>query len=302
MSHTPVMLKEVIDVLQPEEGKVFVDGTFGCGGHTVGLLEKGASVIALDQDPDAVRRGKKMEGDWGGRLKVEHGNFREWERVGEVDGALLDLGVSSTQLDEGARGFSVRRDGPLDMRMDSSQGVTAADVVNGKSERELEMIFRTYGEERASRRIAKAIAQSRVQAPFESTLQLAALVERMAGGGSRKKGIHPATRVFQALRIFVNDELHALKEALEALRFMLKPGARMAVISFHSLEDRMVKQFIARCSQSEIRAEGMAFGHKNPDYFLKKLGDWASSPEEIAQNPRARSARLRAAERVDYVA
>lgn len=301
--HQPVMLQEVVEILQPAEGKLIVDGTFGRGGHAVEFLKRGASVWALDQDTEAVASAISLEKVWGKKLRIDKTNFRSWARVvtEEVDGIFLDLGVSSPQFDRAQRGFSFQKDGPLDMRMDSEAELTAAIIVNTWDEAELAKIFFEYGEERQSRRIARAIVNERKKSVFESTLQLAKFISKTLGGRRGSK-IHPATKVFQALRIAVNDELNALREALDGVKSRLKGGGRFAVLSFHSLEDRIVKEFIARCSKEELRGEGMAFGFKNPDYFLKKLGDWAPSKEEIARNPRARSARLRAAERVAYVA
>lgn len=302
--HQPVMLQEVVEILRPVEGMWIVDGTFGRGGHAVEFLKRGASVWALDQDAEAVASAKVLEEMWGKeKLRVEKTNFRAWAKVvrEDVDGIFLDLGVSSPQLDYAERGFSFQKDAPLDMRMDLDADLTAAEVVNMWDEAELAKIFHEYGEERQGRRIARAIVSERKKSPFKTTLQLAEFVSKTVGG-RRGARIHPATRVFQALRIAVNDELDALREALEGVKSKLKIGGRLAVLSFHSLEDRIVKEFIGRCSKEELRGEGMAFGFKNPNYFLKKLGDWAPSAEEVARNPRARSARLRAAERVAYVA
>ncbi|MFH1066412.1 MAG: 16S rRNA (cytosine(1402)-N(4))-methyltransferase RsmH [bacterium] len=301
--HRPVLMREVVEILQPAPGKCLVDGTFGRGGHTVEFLKRGASVLALDRDSAAILAAEVLKKEWGEKLKIKKTDFRNLEEPVELlgekaDGVLLDLGVSSPQLESAERGFSFHRDGPLDMRMDRETKTTAAMIVNERGEEELAKIFREYGEEKQSRRIARAIIRAR---PLRTTLELADVVARVLGAPRRGK-THPATRVFQALRIAVNDELGALRCALEAACRVLKIGGRLAVISFHSLEDRMVKQFIHQRSQRELRQEGMAFGFANPDYCLCKLGDWKPSEEEIAANPRARSARLRAAERVAYVA
>lgn len=300
--HRPVLLREVVSLLAPGEGRTFVDGTFGRGGHTGALLEAGARVIGVDCDPEAVAVGREWESRWGReRFRMVRSRFgRMADVVGEwglVDGVLLDLGVSSPQLDCGERGFSLMRDGPLDMRMDPAEVLTAEMIVNEQSEEALKRMFWEYGEERASGRIAREIVRARERRPIRTTLELAALVEQ-AVGGRRGSRTHPATRVFQALRMVVNGELEELDRALESAPGMLRAGGRLAVISFHSLEDRKVKRFIAERSCGEIRGEGMAFGVANPRYCLKKLGDWAATEEEKAENPRARSARLRGAERI----
>lgn len=293
-----------MDVCRPGPGVRVLDGTFGRGGHTSEFLRRGADVVALDRDAEAVAAAEAMLSQWGEhRLKVIQQDFRNMveiaKREGPFDAVLLDLGISSPQVDTPVRGFSFMQDGPLDMRMDAQAPVTAASIINESSESEIADILYQYGEERKSRPVARAICREREKAPITTTLRLAQIVEA-ALGGRRGASAHPATRTFQALRIAVNDELGALRQALESLRGILREGGRLAVISFHSLEDRMVKQFIQKCCTPEIRGEGVPFGNPNPDYFLKKLGDWPASAEEVASNPRSRSARLRAAERIPH--
>ena len=281
LTHTPVLAQEVLDALQPAPGKVFVDGTLGGAGHTRLLLDAGAKVIGIDQDPFALNRAREagLEG-----LTVVQGNYRDMKglleeiNVTAVDGILLDIGVSSFQLDDVERGFSYHSEAPLDMRM-SQDGETAADVVNNYDEAELAAIIYEFGEERHSRRIARAITQVREKTPIETTVQLADLIKRAYPGFS--KGIHPARRTFQALRIHVNDELGALRDGLNAAEQLLKPGGRLAVISFHSLEDRIVKRFL--------------LGSKTLTPLTKR--PVVATDEEQAMNPRARSAKLRSAEK-----
>lgn len=297
--HRPVLLKEVLAVLEPRAGARILDGTFGRGGHTAALLEAGARVVALDRDPEAVEAARRFAPQMeSGQLTIEQMNFGELARVAEreggFDGILLDLGVSSPQLDCPGRGFSFQADGPLDMRMDPASPTTAADLVNGCPVPELARMFSQLGGERLARPIAEAIGRERQRGPMTSTRQLAGLIEKVSGGRRRSK-LHPATRVFQALRMAVNDELGELDRALAAVPEALRSGGRLAVISFHELEDRRVKQFIERHSQPELRVPGMAFGHPNPDFCLRKLRRVDPSSEEIAANPRARSARLRGA-------
>lgn len=288
--HKPVLADEVLDALRPAPGKVFVDGTLGGAGHTRLLLEAGAKVIGIDQDPYALTRAREAaqtEAALSG-LTVLEGNYRDMQRllaslnITAVDGVLLDIGVSSFQLDDVARGFSYHSEAPLDMRMAQS-GESAADVVNGYDEAELAALIYEYGEERHSRRIARAIAQTREKSPIETTVQLADLIKRAYPGFS--KGIHPARRTFQALRIHVNDELGALRDGLNAAEQLLKPGGRLAVISFHSLEDRIVKRFL--------------LGSQTLKPLTKR--PVIASEQEQAENPRARSAKLRSAEKIPGV-
>lgn len=245
--HVPVLLAEVLAALQPKSGEIYLDGTFGAGGYTRGILEAAdCRVIALDRDPTAIAAGQAMVEEFGGRLTLIGTEFAEMEEAaapfGRLDGIVLDIGVSSMQLDEAERGFSFRFDGPLDMRM-AGEGESAADLVNSRSEAELADIFYHYGEERLARPIARAIVHDRKATPFRSTKQLAELIGRIVR--SKPGDIHPATRSFQALRIAVNDELNELASALHAAERLLKPGGRLVVVSFHSLEDRIVKVFLA---------------------------------------------------------
>jgi len=301
--HLPVLATETVALLQPAPGRVLVDGTFGGGGHTGALLAAGARVIALDRDPDALAHGAETLGGAGGRLTLVRSDFRRVSEVlsglgvEKVDGLLLDLGVSSWQLDTPERGFSFRNDGPLDMRMDPGAGVTAADLVNTLSEAELADLFFRLGEEPASRRIARALVARRTREPFRTTLDLAQAVE---GVVPRRGRTHPATRVFQALRMEVNDELGALREALEAAADILNPGGRLVVITFHSLEDRMVKDHLRAVSAETIDRPEWPEARPNPRRAFRLLTrrPVEPGPEELAGNPRARSARLRAAERI----
>jgi len=300
--HRPVLLQETVEVLQPAAGRKFLDATFGRGGHSRLLMEAGAQVLGIDRDPEAIAAGQAMATQWEtGQLEVRKMNFKEIgelvETDGPFDGVVMDLGVSSPQLDHGERGFSFQHDGPLDMRMDPEEEVSARDLLEDLSEEELARVIYQLGDEKASRRIARAIVQEREKSPLETTAQLAELVGNVVGFRKHKK-IHPATKTFQAIRMEVNDELGALDSALGVLPDLLRPGGRMAVISFHALEDRRVKRMIQHRSQEEIRGEGVPFGNPNPDWCLKSLGRWKPSDEEIAQNPRARSARLRGAEKL----
>ncbi len=282
LNHLSVLPAEVLEALAPAPGKVFVDGTLGGAGHTRLLLEAGATVYGIDQDPYALGR-VQAEGLRG--LTTLQGNYRDMPEllagvgVTQVDGILLDIGVSSFQLDDVERGFSYHHEAPLDMRM-SQSGETAADVVNTYDAEELAAIIYEYGEDRLSRRIARAIVQEREKAPIETTVRLAEIVRRAYPGFS--KGIHPARRTFQALRIHVNDELGALRDGLQAAEGLLKPGGRLAVISFHSLEDRIVKRFL-------LGSQSLTPLTKRPI---------VASEAEQSENPRARSAKLRSAEKV----
>lgn len=280
--HQPVLAAEVLEALAPASGKVFVDGTLGGAGHTRLLLEAGATVYGIDQDPYALER---VRAEGLGGLSVLQGNYRDMTEllaavgVTQVDGILLDIGVSSFQLDDTERGFSYHSEAPLDMRMAQS-GESAADVVNSYDAEDLAAIIYEYGEDRLSRRIARAIVQAREKAPIETTVELAEIVKRAYPGFS--KGIHPARRTFQALRIHVNDELGALRDGLSAAETLLKPAGRLAVISFHSLEDRIVKRFL-------LGSQVLQPLTKRP---------LVASETEQAENPRARSAKLRAAQKI----
>lgn len=302
--HVPVLLGALLEVVAPVRG-TWVDGTFGAGGYARGLLEAGAAtVIGIDRDPLALDLARPWAGGFGSRLTLVQGRFSALDTLagGPVDGVVLDLGVSSMQLDTAERGFSFLRDGPLDMRM-SQQGPTAADLVNAAPEGLLADILFQFGEERASRRIARAIAQARKLAPIVTTLQLAGIVEsclpRPKPGQS-----HPATRSFQALRIAVNAEFEELLGGLEAAERALRPGGRFAVVTFHSLEDRIVKRFLQlRGGQAPAanRYAPEAPAAAAPFRLLTRHAV-APTPEEVAGNPRARSAYLRAAERTEVPA
>ncbi|HWJ75019.1 MAG TPA: 16S rRNA (cytosine(1402)-N(4))-methyltransferase RsmH [Kaistia sp.] len=303
--HIPVMLEPVIAALAPQQGETFIDGTFGLGGYTRALLGVGANVVAIDRDPTAIAGGAGLVAEAAGRLNLVEGRFSALDTIARdaglasVDGVVLDIGVSSMQIDEAERGFSFRFDGPLDMRMARS-GPSAADIVNTMPPRELARILTVLGEERRAGAVARAIAEDRVATPFVSTAQLAGLIERVVGR-KHSDTIHPATRSFQALRIYVNEELDELGEALAAAERILKPGGRLVVVSFHSLEDRIVKRFLGE--RSEERAGGSRHLPERsiaaPTFRLAAKGPSVADDAEIAMNPRARSAKLRAAIRTD---
>ncbi|AGB45779.1 16S rRNA (cytosine(1402)-N(4))-methyltransferase RsmH [Mesorhizobium sp. ESP6-5] len=296
--HIPVLLGEVLEALAPAEGDIVIDGTFGAGGYTKAILAAGASVIAIDRDPDAIAAGRDLEAQSGGRLKLVQAPFSTLdEHVESVDGVVLDIGVSSMQLDQAERGFSFRNDGPLDMRM-AQAGLSAADVVNSFKPGDLARIFGFLGEERHAGRIARMIEARREKRPFERTLELADAIETHIGRAPKDK-IHPATRVFQALRIFVNDELGELARALFAAERALKPGGRLAVVTFHSLEDRIVKRFIADRADTMTGSRHMPEAQARTATFRKAGGGVTAGDAEVAANPRARSARLRAAIRTE---
>ncbi len=308
-AHIPVLLQEVLDALAPRDGGRYLDGTFGRGGYSRALLAAAdCQVLAIDRDPEAVAEGQRLETEAVGRFTMLSGRFSEMEALlpedqsGGLDGVTLDLGLSSPQLDQAERGFSFRFDGPLDMRMGGDQegGPSAADLVNSLDEQELADIIYRYGDERHSRRIARTIVTARRESAITRTSELADLVR----GCLRRAadGIDPATRTFQALRIAVNDELGEIERGLSAAERLLAPGGRLAVVSFHSLEDRGVKQFMA---QRSGRAGGgsrhlpeSAPGH-TPSFRLLFRKAVTPGSEEIRLNPRAGSARLRAAERTD---
>jgi 16S rRNA (cytosine1402-N4)-methyltransferase len=298
MSHQPVMLKEVVAAIAPKDGGHYVDGTFGGGGYARAILEAAdCRVLGIDRDPEAIARGQALVRDFGGRLTLVEGEFSRMDEFTQAsDGVMLDLGVSSFQFDTPARGFSFREEGPLDMRM-SLEGVSAADLVNSLSERELAGIIARYGEEKNARRIARAIIAKR---PVVTTLQLAKIVADAQGPKALKHAIHPATRTFQALRIRVNDELGELERGLDAALKILAPKGRLAVVSFHSLEDRIVKQFLGARSTSRPRTSRHApdAQQQAPNFRLLTKTPLTPSVEEIRDNPRARSAKLRAAERL----
>jgi len=301
--HIPVLLAEVMRGLAPRPNGIYIDGTFGAGGYTRALLDMGARVIAFDRDPDAIAAGQDLVKAMDGRLSLVQARFGEMARVmrekdiAGVDGITLDIGVSSMQLDQAERGFSYRADGPLDMRMEQ-QGKSAADLVNELDETDLANLINRYGEERASRRIARAICLDRNTKPFTTTAQLAGLIARLLP--AHGKDIHPATRTFQALRIAVNDELGELERALAASEHLLRAGGRLAVVSFHSLEDRIVKQFLAQHSgrgRSSSRLLPGEIAPPSPSFTLIGPQPINASDEEARLNPRARSAKLRVAER-----
>jgi 16S rRNA (cytosine1402-N4)-methyltransferase len=296
--HIPVLLAEVLEALAPKEGDVIVDGTFGAGGYTTAILAGGASVVAIDRDPDAIVAGKVLEAQSQGRLRLVQAAFSSLaDQVDEADGVVLDIGVSSMQLDQAERGFSFRTDGPLDMRM-AQAGPSAADIVNRFKAGDLARIFGFLGEERHAGRIARMIEARREKKPFERTLDLADAIETHIGRAPKDK-IHPATRVFQALRIYVNDELGELAKALVAAEKVLKPGGRLAVVTFHSLEDRIVKRFIADRADAAAGSRHMPEAQARTATFQKLGGGVTPGDAEVARNPRARSARLRAAIRTD---
>lgn len=303
-AHVPVLLAEAVAALAPGRGGAFLDGTLGAGGYARALLEAGAErVVALDRDPDAIGAARAWAAGWGERLTLVRGRFGALDRVAAEEGApalagvVLDLGVSSMQLDQGARGFSFLRDGPLDMRMER-EGRSGAELVNGLEERALAEILWTYGEERGARRLARALVEARAEAPIETTGRLAEVIERAAP--PRRPGQpHPATRAFQGLRIAVNDELGELVRALSAAERALAEGGVLAVVSFHSLEDRIVKRFLQLRAGAAPRASRHApeRAEQAPGFELLTRRAVAPSEAEVAANPRARSARLRAARR-----
>ena len=303
--HTPVLLDEVLAGLAVRPDGRYCDGTFGRGGHTaaiLGALGPAGRVVAIDRDPEAIRAGRqRFAGE--PRLTLVHGSFGPLEErvraagmAGELDGVLLDLGVSSPQLDEAVRGFSFMQDGPLDMRMDNESGQSAAQWLAKASEREIADVIRGLGEERFARRIARAVVAARAEAPIKRTAALAALVAEAVP--TREPGKHPATRTFQAIRIHVNGELDALESALPQAVRLLAPGGRLCVISFHSLEDRIVKRFIRREEQGDPVYAGLPNVPAHARARLRRVGGAIMAGEpEVQANPRARSAVLRVAER-----
>ncbi|HVI50860.1 MAG TPA: 16S rRNA (cytosine(1402)-N(4))-methyltransferase RsmH [Candidatus Sulfotelmatobacter sp.] len=304
--HISVLLKEVVEALAIDDGAVIVDGTFGAGGYSTAFLSTAACrVYGIDRDPTAVARGPEISSNYDGRLKVLEGRFGDMadllaaEGIPSVNGVALDLGVSSMQLDQAERGFSFQKDGPLDMRMEKA-GPSAADLVNSLSEAELADILWRYGEERHSRRLARAIVADRKDTPFTSTLQLAEMIRRVVPRSN--DGIDPATRAFQGLRIAVNDEMGEVERGLAAAERLLAPGGRLAVVSFHSLEDRAVKDFLKTRSGAAAqpsRHVPMVATARPPSFRLLSRKAIQPGDEECRTNPRARSARLRIAERTD---
>ena len=301
--HRPVLEREVVALLEPKPGLLIVDGTCGGGGHTEALLGSGADVLALDQDPDAAQHVSEQLARFGRRVIVRQANFRQAGKVLDelgirtIGGALLDLGISSRQLEHAERGFSLMRNGPLDMRMDPRNQLTAATIVNDYSAEQLTRLFRELGEEPAARRIASLIVKMRKTSPLRETLPLAHAIEKLVGRHGRR---HPATQVFQALRMEVNDELGALEEGLRVLAARLEPSARIAVITFHSLEDRIVKNFFRDHSREWLDRPEWPAPQRNPDYDLKVITPKPveASEDEQRANPRSRSAKLRVAEKI----
>lgn len=302
--HVPVLYNEVLDGIQPRPGGRYIDATLGAAGHAAGILAASrpdGELLGIDADPDAISFAGQVLGSFGDRVVLQVANFRHLREValalgfGQVDGILMDLGLSSRQLADAERGFSFNQDGPLDMRMNRSQRETAADLINALPEAELAELLWRYGEERHARRIARVIVSSR---PVSTTGQLADLVARTGG---RREKIHPATRTFQALRIAVNDELEALNQALRQARDLLRPQGRLAVIAFHSLEDRLVKRFYQQEARDCLCPPEIPVCICEHRATLKVLTPRPVRPsaEEIARNPRSRSARLRLAERLD---
>ncbi|MBM3477666.1 MAG: 16S rRNA (cytosine(1402)-N(4))-methyltransferase RsmH [Alphaproteobacteria bacterium] len=303
-AHVPVLLAEVLAALAPRDGAILVDGTFGRGGYAEALLAAADTrVYAIDRDPEAIAHGEAMAARHGGRLVMIHGRFGDMDRLlagrgaSPVDGVALDVGVSSPQIDDPSRGFSFRADGPLDMRMEKS-GASAADLVNDASEQELAQAIATLGEERHARRVARAIVEARRAGPLARTLELAEIVRRVVPRA--KDGIDPATRTFQALRLRVNDELGELGRGLAAAESILRPGGRIAVVSFHSLEDRVVKRFLRERSGGEgVSRHAPEAARRPPSFAIDARRPIEASATEVARNPRARSARLRVARRTN---
>ncbi len=304
--HIPVMAREVVEALQPRDGGRYLDGTFGAGGYTAAMLDRAdCQVIAIDRDPDAIAAGRVLAERYAPRLRLIEGRFGDMadllsaEGVEDVDGVALDLGVSSMQFDQADRGFSFRASGPLDMRMEKN-GASAADLVNESDEAELADIIWRYGEERRSRRVARAIVEARRTKRIDTTGELAEIVRRAVGPQGRDES-DPATRTFQALRIAVNDELGELERGLAAAEQVLAPGGRLAIVSFHSLEDRAVKEFVrARAGRTPGPSRHAPPRAGEQDATLRDLTrkPMVPSDAEVAANPRARSARLRVAEKL----
>lgn len=304
-THLPVLFHEALEALNISPEGVYIDGTFGRGGHSGAILQAlgpSGRLLGIDKDPDAIACARRLFGD-DERFVIRQGSFAQLEQVvgaagllGRVNGVLLDLGVSSPQLDRAERGFSFLNDGPLDMRMDNSSGVSAADWLNRAEADEMAQVFKTYGEERFARRIARAIVEARSTQPIQTTRQLAEVVS--AANPAWEKGKHPATRCFQAIRIHINRELDDLKACLDQSLRVLAPGGRLAVISFHSLEDRIVKRFMRDAERGEQFPPGIPVTEQQRNSQLARIGKAIKpSRQEVDQNPRARSAVLRVAER-----
>ncbi|MFT5235418.1 MAG: 16S rRNA (cytosine1402-N4)-methyltransferase [Shewanella sp.] len=308
-AHLSVLLTETVAGLNIKEDGIYIDGTFGRGGHSREVLKhlgENGRLIAIDRDPQAIAAAEQFADD--ARFSIVHGGFGQLASYvedlglkGKIGGVLLDFGVSSPQLDDAERGFSFLRDGPLDMRMDNSQGQTAADWIARAEIEDMAWVFKTYGEEKNSRHIARCIAADREKTPFLRTKELADLIARISKSKERNK--HPATRVFQAIRIYINSELEQIDQALEGALAVLAPQGRLSVISFHSLEDRMVKRFIRRNSQGASVPHGLPITEEeiNKTRLLKGIGKAIKpSEEEVERNTRARSSVLRIAERLEY--
>ncbi|WP_411828234.1 16S rRNA (cytosine(1402)-N(4))-methyltransferase RsmH [Luteolibacter sp. AS25] len=299
--HIPVLSEEVIEMMAAAPGKFVIDGTLGGGGHSELLLKSGARVLGVDRDPEALAHATRRLEQYAPNFSTFHGNYSEIPNCPDIqngelaDGLLLDLGVSSRQLDSAERGFSFMREGPLDMRMGPNALMTAAELVNTWAEDEIADAIYTYGEERKSRRIAAAIVKQRESKPFETTLELANCIEKAIG---RSGKTHPATKSFQGIRMAINQELESLASILESASGILKPGGRLLIITFHSLEDRMVKQFLRKHSQPYIDDPTWPEARTNPDCQYKLISRKAIAPssEETSTNPRARSAKLRVAQ------
>ena len=304
--HIPVLLKETLDLLVTDPTGTYIDGTLGRGGHSTEILKRlspAGRLIGIDRDGEAIKRTEELFKPFGEQATRLHGNFADMKElcgqigVTEADGVLLDLGVSSPQLDVAERGFSFGKDGPLDMRMDQTRGRSAAEWVNEEDEQMLADVIYRFGEERDSRRIARAIVKARESQRIERTLELAEIVERAKGG--RRGPTHPATKTFQALRMAVNAELESLEAGLEAGLSMLREGGRMAVITFHSLEDRMVKEFFKRhmVKRESLQQGGERLIYDEPAVRLVNRKPLTATKDECSENPRSRSAKLRVAER-----
>ncbi len=301
MEHIPVLLDEVVRALKPKVGEIYVDATFGAGGYSRAFLQAAdCTVIGLDRDPNVRPDADKFTAEFGSRFRFEHIAFSNMETVapaGEVDGVVLDIGVSSMQLDQSERGFSFQNSGPLDMRM-SGVGPNAMDAVNSLKDKELRDIFKVYGEERRAKKCADFIVRSREVAPIETTEDLANVISDALGRSGKK---HPATKVFQALRIYINDELSELEKALLAAEKILAPGGRLVVVSFHSLEDRIVKSFLRKRAGETLGGSRhmppVKHEQRPPSFILAKRSSLSPGAQEQSRNPRSRSARLRVAVR-----
>ncbi len=303
--HIPVMLAEVLRALKPVDGEIHIDATFGAGGYTSAILERGAKVVAIDRDPDAIAAGAALVAAHDPNLILQQGRFSNLDALAraagfeEVDGVVADIGVSSMQIDQAERGFSFQKDGPLDMRMEQT-GVSAADVVNTMARSDLTRVIGILGEERQASRISAEITERREKEVFSTTLQLAKCVEDVLGRNPKDR-IHPATRTFQALRIFVNRELEELADALLAAERILKPQGRLVIVTFHSLEDRLVKRFLQDRAEAPGGSRHLPPVDDKPLTFKQiKRGAVSASAGEAGENPRARSAKLRSALRTEH--